>query len=170
MTTFTDWFADEEAFARQLARGRRTELAVAAPLLPLGLWMRVGRLQPRHGLANHDDTLTDQADIEIEGGHLLEIKARNFPFTGPDDYPYDTALIGAVRRWTTRPHQPCAVIIISEPTGAAIVIPTNTRPDWTTEDHYDTHRHFTETSYAAPRHTYLHWHRLITHLQHPHPQ
>jgi hypothetical protein len=158
------WYEDEARFAAQLARGRRAEIQIGMELLPLGLAVRIGALLPRDGLASLDERCRDQADIEVEGGHLLEVKARGFSFTAPHDYPYPTAYVGAARRWFERRRFPCSVVLVSEITGAVVVAPTFTRASWTVERAHDSHRDFVEESLAVPRELLVTKERFLTHL------
>lgn len=157
------WFEDELAFAAQLARGRRGEFAIASALLPTGRWLRVNSLNFRETFADRHD-FHDETDLEIEGGHRIEIKSRSFKFTGPDDYPYPTAFVGAVRRWRERQIPPCAVVLLSEVTSRAVVVAVSTRDQWVIERRRDSHRGFVEESYAVPRRLLLPWSRLVTHI------
>jgi len=134
-------------------------------LLPLGRWLKVGELWLREGRAGDDPRCADQPDIQVEGGHLLEVKGRGFAFTSPEDYPYSTAFLGSTRRWQARTILPCCVVLFSEPTGKLLVVPTSTRSRWVIEQSFDTRRGFTEQSWAAPRELLLPEARLLSHLR-----
>ncbi len=161
------WYEDEDAFARELARGRRGEILIASRLLPLGLWIRINRPRLRTDIADRSDFYSD-IDIEVEGGHLLEVKYRNFAFTSPDDFPFDTVFLGAERRWEERTTKPCALVITSEPTGEAVIVPGASEPRWLTAPARDGVRGFTDQTRQAPREVLLSWQRLISHLERSH--
>lgn len=160
-----EWYDDEAAFAAQLARGRRNELRVAMMLLPLGVSVRMGALQERHGLASQDPTLNEQTDLDIDDGrHLIEVKGRGFAFTGMHDYPFPTAYTIAVDKWERRKRKPCVTVVLSEPSDGIFVVPTSTFRLWTVEDFFDSVRKKYGRSYAAPRETWKGWDALIDHI------
>jgi len=164
------WFDDETRFAAELARGRRGELRVAMKLLPLGLWIRIGPAQWRDGTHSWEERreqFADEVDLELEGGHLLEVKARNLTFTCAEDYPYSTVWVGATKRWRARTRMPCGVVILSEPTDAVIIVPTSTREYWTVESGFDSVRGFMEQAYAIARERAVNEDRLLAHLRAP---
>jgi hypothetical protein len=157
------WINDEAGFAKQLARGRKTQIRIAMRLLPLGHWVRMGPLAERKS-AKRDGTL-DDADLEISGGHLLEVKGRNLAFTCVEDYPYETIFVCAKRRWDNRSGKPCAIIIVSEITDAAIVIPSSSRRLWTETTTHDRVRDIDFTALCAPRNSVATWDQLLEHLR-----
>lgn len=158
------WIEDDAAFARELARGRRTELQVAIRLLPLGLPVRIDAIEFRESFSARGDRFVDQADIEV-GDHLLEVKSRGIEFTSLDDYPYETAFVGSVRRWNARTKTPCAVVLFSEPTGECLIVPTVTQDEWAEVEAMDSDRGFVETSYAVHKRWLRPWSRLVQHVQ-----
>ncbi len=157
------WIKQEAAFFKQLARGRRVELRVACELLDLGLTVNVGRMMMRGDVAYRFQSLNEK-DVIVSGKYILEVKARKFAFTGIEDYPHDTAFIGAARRWEGRKTTPLGVAILSEPTGAIIAVPTSTRSRWVAEKSFDSDRRFEETSLAAPRDCWRPWSDLTSFL------
>jgi len=164
------WYDDEAAFARELTRGRKSQVRVAVDLLVGGLGVRVGRLQWRDGdlpMSERYEQFKDEEDVFVEGGHLLEIKGRSLRFTSPDDYPFKTAYVGSVRRWSQRTVLPCAVVLLSEPTGNWVVAPTLLRHEWVVERSRDHVRGFDEESYACPTEFLLPAEWLIGHLHVP---
>lgn len=160
-----EWFEDEQSFAQQLARGRRGEFQIAASLLPLGKWLRVGPLEFRENVG--DPHFKDQKDLEVEGGHLLEVKSRGIAFTSPEDFPYPTALVGTVSRWRKRAKMPCVVISLSELTGEFVVASTAYMDQWVTEETWDSHRGIRELNLAVPKRLLLPSDQLHHHLSRP---
>jgi hypothetical protein len=170
----SDWHPD---WPEWLKRGHRAELTVAARLLPLGLWIKVDPLEVNPA-AWRETTLPgdplvqylNQADIAIEGGHCLEVKGRRLRFTSPADYPYPTAYVGKTRRWEARKHLPCSVVLVSEITGEAIVVPVCTRTSWIRETpKADRLQGYVTESFAAPRSALRGWETLLLHLSKPCP-
>lgn len=165
MTT-QPWYDDEAGFASELARGRKNELRVAMRILPLGLSVKVGSFWFREEVGK-DERAADQNDIEVEGGHLVEVKGTRFAFTSADDFPYDPAFVMSLRRWQARTVKPCCVVVISEATDAMFVIATSTHGQWVVQRKLDRRRGFVEEFLAAPRRLLLPEARLLAHLQHP---
>jgi hypothetical protein len=161
----TAWIDDESGFARELARGRKTQIRVAMRLLPLGLWLRVGGLLERNGIASQDEECQNEGDVEIEGNHLLEVKGRDLEFTSRDDYPYPTVIVCAQRRWINRGRKPCAIIIVSEITDEVLVIPGNSSAEWTESKKHDRIRDIDFMALEAPLSCVTTWERLVAHIK-----
>jgi hypothetical protein len=162
----------EAAFVKRLVRGRQVELQVAMQVAPLGVWLRMGRLfvaMRENARARREVRARGETDIEVEGGHRLEVKARPFAFTSVDDYPYPTAYVGSCARWETRTDIPCSVVIVSEPTGEFVVAPTVWREGWEVERPYATDRGFHDPSLAVPRALLRPAVALFDHLTRPCP-
>jgi hypothetical protein len=159
-----EWYKDEAGFAEELARGRKTQIRIAMRLIPLGLWVRVEPFKERKGLASQDPKCQDDQDVEVEGGHMLEVKGRALKFEGAGDYPYPTVFLGRESRWNARKKLPCAVVIVSEITDATLVIPYDTRPQWEKNETFDRRRQFIEHGLGAPLSCVVSWERLVEHL------
>lgn len=164
LRVWTDEGAEgDAAFYEQLTRGRRGEVRIGFDLLIAGFRVKIGELEMRETYADRVAFL-DEVDIEVED-KMLEVKSRALDFTGPEDYPFSTVFVGAVRRWEARERMPDAVVVISETGLGRIVIPTRTRPEWVIEERRDSHRGFDERSYGAPRPTWRTWDALVDWLR-----
>lgn len=163
------WAQDEQAFLAELARGRRSEFRVGVELLSAGLAVRVGRLELRDGVKWKEirDRFGDQADVTVEERYVLEVKGRNLDFTGPDDFPFENALVGSVERWKARTESglPYAIVLASERRiRGRIAIPVATRAQWGTETVFDRTRGY-ETEYVAvPRDCFRPFPKLVVKL------
>ncbi len=115
-------------FEGMVGQGHHWEREAVKMLLGHGLdvkWLNEGR-------ATVSD---DGADILAYGWRdkpvRLGVKSRCTPFTCVQDYPHPKCLVDSVRALTRAP-LPAAHLVVSQPTGAWIVIPMSTKPHWRT--------------------------------------
>ena len=164
------WADDEQGFLAELARGRRAEYRVAIALLEAGHAVRVGQVETRDNgepiwrTWEHGARFADQADLVVNERHTLEVKSRALTFTGPDDFPFDTALIGSARRWKARTVMPMGVVIVSDATDARIFVPSTTAHMWQVRDQRDSTRDYEDKSVHVPRACLRTWDFLIREL------
>lgn len=92
----------------------------------------------------------ERDDLVVEGWSI-EVKCmRNVSFTCRENVPFASIRIGRVEAWHRKATWPLAVVMVSGPTGEAIVLPVrSTNQGWTKET--INVRGFSETMYAAPR-------------------
>lgn len=162
MTT-VEWIKNDSAFREQLLRGRKTEERVAFDLLMEGFTVGLGRCEFRATFDDRHD-FSDEKDIVVAPGHVLEVKSRGIAFTSAEDYPYDTAFVCATRRWKARQRKPCAVILHSEKTGERLIVPASTRSHWKATNFYDSARGFNEEAFEITRDRLRPWSDLLEHL------
>ena len=97
-------------------------------------------------------TENDQDVVLLDGSGHFEVKSRRLSFTNYLNYPYDTVFLDTVSGWEQKKTKPLAFLIVSQETGAIIVVPTNTYSEWETTTAFDRIRKFTDTWYTAHRH------------------
>ena len=143
------WYAQQQAALDDLLRGRRTELAIALDLLLHGFTIRISTLDP-WGVRDY------ASDFDIEAnGVLVEVKGRAIEFSSPADYPYPTIFLGSESQWLARLKlgtTPEAIVVVSEKTGARLVVPRSSASTWVIDPHgRDVITGAAVVSYAAPR-------------------
>lgn len=157
------WADDEQGFLAELSRGRKAEMTIAVDLLARGFGVKVGGLFLRE---EKSDDFSEQADITLDTGIVLEVKSRSIKFSTPQDYPYKTAFVCAVKRWDKRRLRPHATLLMSEKTGAVLVVPTSTEKHWTQETIFDRHRGHPETCYSVAKSHLKTWEWYLEALKH----
>jgi len=147
-------------FFDQLDIGHRYVLIVGSRLLAAGLTVRAPpserrqRVEDRHQWQQDVDLYVGRADPALPGTPLaIEVKSRGLQFTGPTDFPYPTVFVDTVSGWDARRPPPSAVVIVSQQTGAMIVVRGARRGAWRKILTFDRQRRIHDTWYAAPRHT-----------------
>lgn len=140
---------------------------MAVDLLGRGHSVKVGPLLLRDQ-SDDKDEFADQADI-IVNDVVLEVKSRSLSFTSPEDYPYPTAFVCAVKRWDKRSLSvkplPFATVLVSEKTGVFLVVPTSTSGNWTSEDIFDRKRRYPTDTYVVAKELLQPWEWLIAELE-----
>lgn len=143
---------NDETFLAYLEQGLAEEARLALAFLGAGLaaqWVRPGYVADRDRVKRGE--LADEPDLLVIVRHRVEVKFRELSFTGPADYPYSTAFVGRRSRWDGRSNLPLAVVLVSRPTGAVVVVPGSSRSSWVVETAPDRVTRRVETSYACPR-------------------
>jgi hypothetical protein len=155
-------FRLSEPFESRLARGLSIEKEVGHDLFDAGcivVWPNPPRR--KRGTTEYSETSSDLEvviGIQVIG---LEVKSRLENFSGLDDYPYDSVLIGSTRRWAIRRDNPWAVVVASRgPKRGRLVIPCRTKAWWTIVA-------ADEPSWAAPRRAWKTWDWLLERLKYP---
>jgi hypothetical protein len=118
-----------------------------------------------HGVACHTQPLQfassvedrarfqNEQDISLDViGGCIEVKSRRLNFTDdPASFPYSTAFVDTCYGWDLKQPKPRAVVIVSQHTGACLVVPTSTQAGWTRKQSFDRVRRISETWYCAER-------------------
>lgn len=140
---------DHDGFLKDLAAGRRIEMAVAIEFLDRGFTVRVGR----HADAEtpyEAARFTEENDLLIEERYLIEVKSSSYPFTSVHDFPFPGAYTCTVRRWEQRQQKPVAFVLVSTPTMAMLAVSRKSFPHWTVHQSHDSRRDWTTATYRCP--------------------
>lgn len=146
-----DWLDDEAKFVDQLRTGYRYAEIVAECLREHLLQVEVTPMEVRDHV-DERHRFSDEIDLCV--GHarrLVDVKSRNLEFTGPRDFPYETALVDTVSSWQKKAHKPCAIVLISQRTKGLAVVRASTRTDWKQVERFDKEREIRDLFFEVPR-------------------
>jgi hypothetical protein len=148
-----DWSEDDELFLRELRTGHEYAVLVADRLRAAGLHVDVTPMEVR---ADIDDRVrfVDEHDLTVGTRQpcRIDVKSRTLRFTGPADYPYQTAFVDTVAGWEAKQHKPMAIVLVSQPTEELAVISVRGAPaHWTRERRYDNTRRIHDWFYMVSR-------------------
>jgi hypothetical protein len=165
--TASAFYRQDETFFAALARGRRVELAIATELLDAGLWVKAGRAERRHDLADAD-RFRNEVDLAVAiRRQLYAIEVRERPeldFTDdPASFPYPTLIVTDVEGYERETDHAYATVIVSK-SGGKLVVPGFTRPLWKRVDTYDRRIGRERAFFELDRAEALPWPWLIAHL------
>ena len=158
----------DEIFLRELKKGHNWQLWVGYLLLKEGFAVRVSSLATR---PDHDsiDLYGDDGDVKVTFPGktvVLEVKSRNLYFTSIDDYPYQTAFVDRVNTWRRKAdNKPVAICLVSQPTGAIVVVPTSSESSWLVETVRDRVREYDRDYYLVNKICLARWESLLTWLK-----
>lgn len=161
------WEQNDELFIEQLQLGYRFQELVAERLRGEGVEVEVPELRIRPDVSQARE-YADSGDLIARCGERelpIEVKSRNIAFTCPQDYPYHTAFVDDVPGWERG--EPKTVVLVSQRTEGAVVVPLRSRPHWREEAVYDRLRRTWVPTYTVPRRYLLPFSALITHLKGP---
>lgn len=149
--TVAAWLQNDGLFKEQLAIGHRWAEHVVSILTAAGLDAEATPMSVRATVEDRGQ-YAQELDIVVEGIRV-ECKSRKLRFTdSPSSYPYRTAFLDTVSGWDAKETKPTAVVLVSQLTGACLVIPVRTsRDSWTTRAIHDRVRNIDERCYECPR-------------------
>jgi hypothetical protein len=149
----SDWFTNDELFAEQLKTGHDHAVRVAERLRAEGLSVAITPMEMRVDI-NDRHRFIDEHDLTVGVTRpcRVDVKSRTLHFTGVEDYPYPTAFVDTVGGWEAKVNKPMAIVLISQPTGAMLVVSVRDAPlGWTRERHYDHGRGIHDSFYMVSR-------------------
>ncbi len=149
------WMANVQLFSSELREGHRWAEMIGRRLEECGYPVRVTPLKLRDSIAEIPE-YEDEFDIVVgeDGGpqFVVESKSRRLGFSeDPSSYPYPTAFVDTCSGWDAKVTKPRAIVLVSQLTGAMLVIPVRqSRPRWTVTRTYDRVRGIRDNWYLVP--------------------
>lgn len=147
----TAWFDDDALFVSQLRTGHEFAEYVAERMMREGLAVRVTPIEIRADIEDRH-RFADEHDLTV-GRHRelrIDVKSRNLRFTSAADYPYPTALVDTLSGWRAKIRKPSAIVLVSQVTGAMLVIPRSTEPHWAVRRRTDRVRNIDDSFLEVP--------------------
>ena len=147
----TNWLENDALFRHHLEHGHRMAELVAGAIREHGIAVQVTPLRWREHVSERG-AFADEHDLTV-GTRCpcrVDVKSQSRAFTSPADWPFPRAFVDTVAGWDAKTHKPSAVVLVSDVTGAALVVPGSSRELWERHTAYDSVRGFTETFYALP--------------------
>lgn len=92
-----------------------------------------------------------EKDILLDKDRTLEVKSRSFYFTSIDDYPYPTVFVDTVEGWEAKQVKAVAVAVVSQKSGAIVVVPVSTEASWSEKRVFDSKRDFEVNVLECPK-------------------
>lgn len=136
-----DWFDNDDLFFEQLRDGHLQAERVADVLRTAGLPVVVTPMEVRARVEERG-AFADEYDLLVGARRPcpVDVKSRKLYFTGPDDFPYPTALVDTASGWEQKRRKPLAVVLISQSTGGLAVIRPSGASQWTRQRRFDNAR------------------------------
>ena len=136
-------------FLAQLRIGYEQAWLVAERLAEMRLPVRITPMEVRRDLADRG-RFRDEIDLTV-GARLIDVKSSSRRWMCAAEIPFDPVYVDTVRGWDRKGHKPAAVVLVSQPTGAMVVVPGSTEAEWVVLNTFDTVRGFAEERYACPK-------------------
>jgi hypothetical protein len=148
----THWFDNDELFRRELAEGHAYANYVADRMRQQGLRVEVTPMQWRDTIADRK-RFSDEFDlmVGVRRPCRVDVKSRRLSFSGPDDYPWPTALVDTVSGFDAKANKPAAIVLVSQETAALAVIRGSTESDWMVRRRFDKVRRIEDEFYEVRR-------------------
>ncbi len=162
--TLPDGVKSDEQFRADFEAGRMWETRVCRVLNERGI---PARLTPKTYRRTYRDrgAHRDAGDIVLGDGRVLDVKSKRVRFTrDPDSWPAGEELwLGQPHHWDAADPRPLAFVLVSQLTGAMLVVPGYTARSWTRAER--SWRPGTrQPTLIAPTSTLIPFDRLVRHL------
>lgn len=148
-TKKSEWKNNDELFFSELKQGHQWQQLPALFFKLHGFQVEMPELTIRSSI-KEAGRWKDTPDL-IVNGHIIEVKSRNEIFTSGDSFPYETAFIDTVSGYDAKVIKPLAYVFVSRPTGAMLVLKTNSSKGWAVESKFDHIRKIQENFYLCKR-------------------
>ena len=100
----------------------------------------------RHAFADeYDLTVGSRRPVRVD------VKSRRLRFTGPNDYPWPTALVDTVSGWSAKADTPVAIVLVSQEAGGLAVIRASTQDRWSVRRRFDNIRKLEDDFYEVAK-------------------
>lgn len=129
-------------FLQQLTIGDKWATHVAAQIMEAGKYAYATPTQVAQTPEQIAEFTAKEKDIMLDRGRTLEVKSRSLTFTGVEDYPYPTVFVDTAEGWHAKEGKAVAVAVVSQVTGAVVVVPVSTEPMWGVGKVFDSKRGF----------------------------
>lgn len=144
------WHKNDELFKKELTEGFAWQRLPALYFELHGFKTHIPEFDWRESIAD-SVRYKDSYDVLVEGRFKIEVKSRNYNFTSPDDFPFDSIFVENVSGYEQRDNPPFAYVNISKPTGAMLFVGGNKNSTWKIESAFDRTRKIKDEWYTAPR-------------------
>jgi hypothetical protein len=106
-------------------------------------------------------TQTEKDIIIDRTGDCLEVKSRNIEFTSIDDFPWGNIIVDTVSGYKAKMQKPMAYVMVSQPTGCAFAVMSDTEQHWTTKRLNDKQRGHSDNFYVVTREHFVSFDYLV---------
>jgi hypothetical protein len=107
-----------------------------------------------------------EKDIIIEKtGDCLEVKSRNIEFTSIDDFPWGNIIVDTVSGYEAKLQKPLAYVMVSQLTGCAFAVMTNSYKHWTTKRLNDKQRGHDDNFYVVTKEHFESFDYLVDYIK-----
>lgn len=149
------WGENEDLFESELRRGHEYAVVIGRRFRASGLHVEVTAPSLARTRRGRDTYTRQDVDLIVHargGQQVVEIKSRRIRFSGPDDWPasHDPAMVDTVAGWQAKAHRPVAIVLVSQITLGAAVVPRSSLPYWQIVKVRDRRREIPTSSYACP--------------------
>ena len=157
-----------EAFKRRYEEGRLREAMIHEKLIEVGLPSVLSEYTPPEVGANVVDFTKHAKDIVVGGEIIIEVKSRGGTcanFTGPEDFPWDTAMVDTVYGWRMKAEKPHYYVFVAQGTGGIAVVDGSTHEEWLEGIFYDRVERKRNRTYVVNKNLLKSWDWLVEELR-----
>ena len=110
---------EDPTFIDDLLKSKQSEVAIARHLNAKGLRVVLNPTHIRESVSEIS-AYSDHSDLLVM--LPVEVKQRNFAFTGKDDYPYESLMIDTARAFENKPVKPYAYYVTNPALTVALIV------------------------------------------------
>lgn len=144
------WSENDELFIKELNEGFAWQYLPMLFFKLQGLDVQMPELEIRDGSIKNASPYFNSKDLFVNG-QRVEVKSRKEKFTSPSTFPYETAMVDTVKKFTGRKDKPVAYVMISRDTGSMLWVDATRYDDWEIIERFDNTRKFRERFFVVPK-------------------
>ncbi len=108
-----------------------------------------------------------EKDIIIDAtGDCLEVKSRNIEFTSIEDFSWGNIIVDTVSGYKAKIQKPLAYVMVSQLTGCAFAVMSDTEQHWTTKRLNDKQRGHDDNFYVVTKEHFVSFDYLVDFIKH----
>lgn len=158
------WSENNELFIKELTEGFAWQ---SIPMMFFKLHnfdVQMPNLEIREDSIKNASQFFNSKDLYVNNLRI-EIKSRKEKFTSPESFPYNTAIIDTVKKFTGRTDKPVAYVMISRDTGSMLWVDATRNDDWDIIERFDNTRKFREKFFVVEKNRLLPMNLLVNALK-----
>lgn len=158
------WSENNELFIKELTEGFMWQSIPMIFFKLNGFDVQMPELEIREESIKNAKKYFNSKDLFVNGKRI-EIKSRNESFMSAESFPYETAMVDTVKKFTGREDKPIAYIMISRKTGAMLWVDASRYKDWKIIERFDHVRKFREKFFVVDKRKLLPMNLLVSALE-----
>lgn len=158
------WSDNNDLFVKELTDGFNWQYIPMMFFKLHGFEVKMPELEIRKDSIKNAEPFFNSKDLFVNGMRI-EIKSRKESFCSPESFPYQTAIVDTVKKFSNRADKPVAYVMISRFTGCMLWVDATRSGDWKIIDRFDNTRKFREQFYTVHKSKMMPLNTLVSALK-----
>lgn len=158
------WSEDNNLFIKELTEGFAWQSIPMMFFKLHGFDVQMPELEIRKDSIKNAQPYFNSKDLFVNNMRI-EIKSRKESFSSPESFPYDTAMVDTVKKFSGRDDKPVAYVMISRFTGSMLWVDATRYQEWEVIERFDNTRRFREKFYVVDKSKMMTMNTLVSALK-----